>query len=140
MAIPGLLRAAHPGSKLPSTLVIPRRRGGAPPPAAPRLELAGSDGPLALDALGIAQGGIRTPWVDAPTGVLSGFGQSGAEFAFLFGTTRLFDAATLARLYPGGRAEHLARFEEALTEALARGFLLEADAAEIRAVAAAKPW
>ncbi len=48
--------------------------GGAPPPGAPRLALAGPAGPLALDALGIAQGGIRTPWVDAPTAVLSGFG------------------------------------------------------------------
>jgi hypothetical protein len=138
--------------------------GGAPPPEAPRLALVGRKGPahglgrsghvprseaepsevelgpLALDALGIAQGGIRTPWVDAPTAVLSGFGQSGAEFAFLFGTTRAFDATTLARLYPGGRADYLARFEKALAEALARGFLLEADAAEIRAVAAATPW
>ena len=114
--------------------------GGAPPPEAPRLALAGPEGPLALDALGLAGGGIRTPWVDAPTAVLSGFGQSGAEFAFLFGTTRPFDAATLARLYPGGRAEHLARFAKATDEAVARGFLLEADAPEIRAVAAATPW
>ena len=114
--------------------------GGAPPPEAPRLELAGADGPLALDALGIAQGGLRSPWVDAPTAVLSGFGQSGAEFAFLFGTTRPFDAATLARLYPGGRSDWLARFEKATADALARGFLLEADAAEIRALAAATPW
>jgi hypothetical protein len=114
--------------------------GGAPPPEAPRLELGGGASPLALDALGIAKGGIRSPWVDAPTAVLSGFGQSGAEFAFLFGTTRPFDADALARLYPGGRAEQLARFENAASDAVARGFLLEADAPEIRAVAAATPW
>jgi hypothetical protein len=78
--------------------------------------------------------------VDAPTSVLSGFGQGGTEFAFLFGTTRPFDAPTLARLYPGGRAEYLARFRAATDEALARGFLLEADAPEIRALAAATSW
>jgi hypothetical protein len=114
--------------------------GGTPPPEAPRLELGSGERPLALDALGIARGGIRTPWVDVPTGVLSGFGQSGTDFAFLFGTTRPFDAATLARLYPGGRSEFLARFQKATDEALARGFLLEADAPEIRALAAATPW
>jgi hypothetical protein len=114
--------------------------GGAPPPEAPRLALGTGDAPLALDELGIARGGIRSPWVDAPTGVLSGLGQSGAEFAFLFGTTRPFDAAELARLYPGGRADRLARFDKSLADAVARGFVLEEDAAEIRAVAAATPW
>jgi hypothetical protein len=114
--------------------------GGAPPPSAPRLELGSGGNPFALDALGIAQGGLRTPWVEAPTAVLSGLGQSGAEFAFLFGTTRPFDAATLARLYPGGRSDFLARFAKATDEAVARGFLLEADAPEIRALAALTEW
>jgi hypothetical protein len=114
--------------------------GGSPPPEAPRLELGGDGSPLALDVLGIARGGVRTPWVDVPTAVLSGFGQSGTEFAFLFGTTRPFDATTLARLYPGGRSDYLARFEKATAEAVARGFLLEADAPEIRALAAATLW
>jgi hypothetical protein len=111
--------------------------GGAPAPEAPRLELGEGGSPLALDELGIAKGGLRSPWVDAPTAVLSGFGQSGSEFAFLFGTTRPFDAATLARLYPGGRGERLARFRDASEQALARGHLLEADAAEIEGLAAA---
>jgi hypothetical protein len=114
--------------------------GGAPPPEAPRLVLGGAASPLALDSLGIARGGIRSPWVDAPTAVLSGFGQSGAEFAFLFGTTRPFDAAALARLYPGGRSDHFARFDKATSDAVANGFVLDEDAAEIRAVAAATPW
>jgi len=72
--------------------------------------------------------------------VLSGFGQSGTQFAFLFGTTRSFDAATLARLYPGGRSDFLARFRDASEAALSGGFLLEADAAEIAGLAAANPW
>lgn len=110
--------------------------GGPPPPEAPRLELHGAEGPLVLDELGLAKGGVRSPWVDVPTSVLSGFGQSGTEFAFLFGTTRPFDAATLERLYPGGRSDFLARFEKATSEACAGGFLLEADAQEILALAA----
>jgi hypothetical protein len=114
--------------------------GGAAPPEAPRLELGSGGAPLALDAHGIAKGGVRSPWVDAPTAVLSGFGQSGSEFAFLFGTTRPFDAATLARLYPGGSEEFLARFGKATDDALAKGFLLEADAAEIRALGALTSW
>jgi hypothetical protein len=108
--------------------------GGAPPPEAPRLELGGDGSPLALDALGIAKGGIRSPWVDAPTAVLSGLGQSGTEFAFLFGTTLPLAPGSAARLYPRGRGDFLARFEAATDAALSGGFLLAEDAAEIRAL------
>ena len=45
------------------------------------------------------------------------------------------DAATLARLYPGGPNEHRERFDAALDEAVAAGFVLEADADEIRGLA-----
>jgi len=114
--------------------------GGAPPPEAPRLELASGGGPLALDGLGIAKGGLRSPWVDAPKAVLSGLGQSGTEFAFLFGTTRPLAAEARARLYPRGAADYLARFHAATDEALGRGFLLEADAEEIRGLGRAAAW
>jgi len=115
--------------------------GGPPPPEAPRLELSdGGESPFALDDAGIVRGGLRTPWVDAPRAVLSGLGQSGAEFAFLFGTTRPLDPALLAKRYPGGHADFLAQFEKATRDAVAAGFLLEADAPEILAVAAATPW
>jgi hypothetical protein len=115
--------------------------GGPPPPRAPRLALSdGGDGPFALDACGNVQGGLRTPWVDAPTAVLSGLGQSGTEFSFLFGTTRALAPEARARLYPGGRSDQLARFQKATAAAVADGFLLEADAPEILAVAAASPW
>ena len=112
--------------------------GGAPPPEAPRLELGGEGrGPLALDALGIAKGGLRSPWVDAPRAVLSGLGQSGTEFAFLFGTTQPLAADASARLYPRGAPDFLARFQAVADEALTRGFLLAEDAAEIRGLAKA---
>ncbi len=108
---------------------------GIAPPRADRLEVKG-DG-FATDEHGIARGGVRTPWVDVPVAVLSGLGQSGAGFAFLFGTTRPLDAAARARLYPGGQTEYLARFGDALSRAIAAGFLLEEDRQEIEAIAAA---
>jgi len=109
---------------------------GTPPPEAPRLQAVGAHASrLVRDALGIARGGIRTPWVEAPSAVLSGESPGGEGFMFLFGKTVALDEATLARLYPGGPDEHRRRFEAATADALGKGFLLEADAAEIRALA-----
>jgi Alpha/beta hydrolase domain len=113
-------------------------RDGTAPPMAPRLELAETGGGFVLDQNGIAAGGIRTPWVDVPTAVLSGLGQEGgAGFTFLFGTTRAFSAEKLAALYPGGRDSYLAQFGRSLDVAVAQGFLLDADTGEMRALAAA---
>jgi len=111
-------------------------RDGTPPPEAPRLESPDAAGTaLVRDELGIARGGIRTPWVEAPSAVLSGDPPGGDGFTFLFGRTEVLDEEVLARLYPGGPEEHLRRFEAATDRALRAGFLLEADAAEIRSLA-----
>ncbi len=112
-------------------------RGEAKPPSAPRLDLSADGRDLQRDELGIATGGIRTPWTDVPAAVLSGTGQRGELFAFLFGTTAELSAADLGRLYPGGRPEYLARFATSLDAAIAAGFLLAEDRAEILALAAA---
>ncbi len=109
---------------------------GEPPPAAPRLELGEGGTALARDELGNALGGIRNPWVDAPIRVLSGEGQRGDAFAFLMGTTEPLEPATIAGLYPRGAEDYLAAFEASLEEAIAGGFILEADRQEILAVAA----
>jgi len=53
------------------------------------------------------------------------------------GTTEPFDAATLAKLYPGRRAEYLTTFDASLARAVKGGFILKADEPEIRALAAA---
>ena len=111
--------------------------GGEPPPAAPRLDVDSEGTGFRLDERGLALGGIRTPWVEAPTAVMAGLGQSGESFAMLFGRTEPFDDATLATLYPGGRAEYLQRFEASLDATIAAGFLLSEDREEILAVAAA---
>src|SRR5271155_1860677 len=43
--------------------------GGEGPPSAPSLELTDDRTDYVLDELGIAKGGIRTPWVEVPTAV-----------------------------------------------------------------------
>lgn len=106
-------------------------RGKAPPQSPP---LDYRDGKFALDANGMARGGIRTPWVDVPVARLVGV--TGAQgFLALMGTVEPFDAAKLQALYPEGRSQYLARFAQALDRAIADGFILAADRAEILALA-----
>jgi hypothetical protein len=111
--------------------------GGEPPPEAARLELGAEGTGYRLDELGMALGGIRTPWVEAPTAVMGGLGQSGESFAMLFGRTEPFDDATLSTLYPGGKDEYVRRFEASLDATIAAGFLLSQDREEILGLAAA---
>ncbi len=102
---------------------------GVPAPAAPPLKLTGDQPPkLVTDEHGIAQGGLRTPWVDVPTAVLSGAGS-------MVGFGKPFDAATLQRLYPGGKAEYLRKFEASLDAAIRHGFIVPEDRAEILGLA-----
>jgi hypothetical protein len=110
--------------------------GGEAPPAAPSLQLNADRTDYVLDNHGIAKGGIRTPWVDVPTAVMGGLGQTGETFAMLFGRTEPFDDATLSKLYPGGEDEYLERFAASLDAAIAAAFLLPEDRIEILAVAA----
>jgi hypothetical protein len=114
-------------------------RGGPPPPTSPRLVTDPDDGMrLVTDDAGIARGGIRTGWVDVPVAALSGLTPPGATgIGVLFGSTRVFDAAELARRYPGGRDEYAAAFREATVRAAAAGFVLEQDVEEMVAVAVA---
>jgi hypothetical protein len=110
-------------------------RDGTAPPSAARLQADGEGG-LVRDELGIGCGGVRTPWVDAPTAVLSGLGQPG-DMTELFGTTRLLDNDARSARYPGGRDEYLECFRAATDDAVSAGFLLPADAREIEALGAA---
>ena len=110
---------------------------GEAPPSAPRLALLDDDKTCQRDELGNARSGIRNPWVDVPIRMLSGEGQAGEGFAFLFGTTAPLEPGTITRLYPGGRDDYLAAFTPALDQTIAAGFILEADRSEILAVAAA---
>ncbi|HXY92203.1 MAG TPA: alpha/beta hydrolase domain-containing protein [Acidimicrobiia bacterium] len=114
-------------------------RDGTPAPHAPVLATTGDGDTLALelDEHGNVRGGLRTPWVDVPAAVLSGIGAMGGGFTMLFGVTRPFDAATLARLYPGGVDDYLEKFAVAAESARANGHLLAEDVPEIIGVARA---
>jgi hypothetical protein len=114
---------------------------GEAPPHGQRLNLNQSAVPqLVLDENGNATGGIRSPWVDVPTSRLSGLapglGQTLRGLADLLGMTEVFNAAALAKLYPGGQPEYVDKFNASLKSAISVGFILPADEAEIKALAA----
>lgn len=102
-------------------------RGGDAPPMGDRLAINDDNSAFILDDVGNVQGGIRTPYVDAPSAVLSGLGQGGESFCSLFGTTDIFDAAQMVSLY-GDQANYVAQVTASANDAVAAGFLLQADA------------
>jgi Alpha/beta hydrolase domain len=105
---------------------------GDPAPTAPPIDLRETDQPEpVLDSNGLAQGGVRTPWVDVPIARTSGVGADESIMSAIFGSGEPFDAATLHRLYPGGAEEYLERFTAKLDAAIQSGFILPADRAEI---------
>ena len=110
-------------------------RTGRPPPSGAPLELSGTQ-PI-LDAHGLAQGGVRTPWVDVPIARTSGVGGDESTMSPIFGSGEQFDAATVRRLYPGGVTDYLERFTASLDSAIESGFVLAADRQEILELAAA---
>lgn len=107
---------------------------GKAPPSAPRLAVNDSGTALQLDEFGNALGGIRTPHVDAPAARLSGSGQPPGSFCYLFGTTELFDASTMASLYVD-RNGYVQAVSMAADEAVVDGFLLQPDAERIKEAA-----
>ncbi|GAC1649060.1 MAG: alpha/beta hydrolase domain-containing protein [Mycobacterium sp.] len=113
-------------------------RTGESAPVADPIALAQADPPrLTLDANGLARGGVRTPWVDVPIARTSGRAGEETGMSFLFGSGEPFDAATLSRLYPGGRSEYLERFASALDGTITAGFVVGNDREEILGLAAA---
>ncbi|OBB65025.1 alpha/beta hydrolase domain-containing protein [Mycobacterium sp. 852014-50255_SCH5639931] len=111
---------------------------GAPAPSAAPMQVRDAYGPQPVpDANGLAQGGVRTPWVDVPVARTCGLGGDEGVMAGLFGSGELFDAGTLRRLYPGGMTQYLERFTAALDASISSGFILAADRAEILELAAA---
>ena len=111
------------------------RSGRPPKKSSPLLEV--DAGPAyRLDANGNVLGGIRTPSVDAPIVKLSGLGQTGSSFCFLFGTTVPLSDARLSALYPTQRA-YVSAVARSARAALRDGFLLRPEARAIRRAAAA---
>lgn len=110
---------------------------GDAPPAAPRLQTEEGCTRLAVDDYGFAVGGLRTPWVEVPVARLSGLGQDGDSFAFLFGRTDAFAGDELERRYPGGLNEYMDQFQVELDRTIKAGYILDADRDEILSMTAA---
>jgi hypothetical protein len=102
-------------------------RSGVAPSYADRIQVNPATRTIVRDGFGIAQGGIRTPYVDAPIASLSGEGQTGGVFCALYGTTDLFDSAQLASLYPNHET-YVSAVNSSVDSAVNAGFLLQADA------------
>jgi hypothetical protein len=109
---------------------------GKPPPRAPLLATTGAS-PVVFrrDANGNAIGGARSPQVDAPVATLAGVGNTPA-FCALFGTTEPFTASQLASLYEN-HGQFVSRWDRATENDVKAGYLLPADAVELRHSAAA---
>jgi hypothetical protein len=86
-------------------------------------------------------GGVRSPLVDVPiatyyaglagpAGTTDPCGVVGSNYP-LYGTTKVFDAPTLAKLYPTPET-YLKKFDAAVNAAVAAGSLLREDVPEIR--------
>lgn len=96
-------------------------RGGPAAPAADRLEVDGDS--FVLDDVGNVRGGVRTPVVDAPADVLSGYAAPGASvICALFGRTM-----PLAEPRWASQADYLAAYAAATDAAIAAGFVLPED-------------
>jgi hypothetical protein len=144
MALPQLINSAPQHHYAMQAALAALNRwvvSGEAPPHGQRLNVNQSAAPqLVLDENGNATGGIRSPWVDVPrsrlSGLAPGLGQTPRGLADLLGMTEAFDAATLAKLYPGGQPEYVEKFNSSLKSAISAGFILPADEAEIKALAA----
>jgi hypothetical protein len=109
---------------------------GEPPPEAPRLELTEGDEPdIRRNEDGIALGGIRTPPLDVPVEVLSAEpGPSSEMICIAVGSAIPLPPERLAALYPSSE-EYQRRFDAAVEDAIAAGFVLEDDRPAIEAYA-----
>jgi hypothetical protein len=109
---------------------------GTPPPTGPRWETTSiAPAHYVLDGNGNVRGGIRTPAVDAPVAALSGLGQTGTTFCFLFGTTTPLTPDQLDALY-GNHGGFVRAWSMATLRAAAAGFLRPEDAVNILVVGA----
>lgn len=108
-------------------------KNGITPPSFPRLSMNAAGDGYEEDAYGNALGGVRNPFVEVPIARLSGLNSaphSGKGLCYLFGTTSMLDADTLAALYPT-HEDYIAAMMTAVDAAIQQGALLAEDAALI---------
>ncbi|MDQ1438678.1 MAG: hypothetical protein QOK43_2307 [Acidimicrobiaceae bacterium] len=94
------------------------------PPIAPRVQREGTA--VARDDNGLALGGIRFPFIDAPVALNT------SEGCPLFGTYAPWPVAKVKAMYPT-QADYLAQVDASADRARAAGFLLPEDAVKAKA-------
>jgi hypothetical protein len=109
-------------------------RTGEPAPSAERIPRNAEGTDVERDQHGNAVGGIRTSYVDVPVATFSGGGQTGSSFCGSFGTTDLFDQATLLTLYPT-RQDYIDAIDAATDSTVENGFIVPEDGELIKAQA-----
>jgi hypothetical protein len=112
-------------------------RDGTAPPEFPLVNTTGHGDEIKVvrNSLGIAQGGIRTPIVDVPLAANIGDATNSPDFCRVFGRTQPFDAATLQKLYPRGKAQYVEEFDRSADKALEAGVWLPPEAKNFKAAA-----
>ncbi|NQX89510.1 MAG: hypothetical protein HRT77_12675 [Halioglobus sp.] len=100
---------------------------GTLPPPSPQLALNDDQSDYLYDAVGNVRGGIRTPYVDAPSAVLLGDENTGGSFCRLFGSTRLFSPEEMASRYTD-QTGFVVAVSAATEAAVDADFLLREDA------------
>src|SRR5207248_7195396 len=103
-------------------------------PSMPRLT-RNSEGELARDSNGLAEGGIRQPFIEAPVAYNAGTGCA------LFGTYRGWTPAMIQSLYPA-HADYVAAVQQSAAFDVKKKWLLSEDAkaAVAKAEAFTAPW
>jgi hypothetical protein len=112
-------------------------RQGTAPPKFGRIKTTGTgDGiEVVRDNHGIALGGVRTPLVDVPLAANVGDGGNSPDLCRVFGHIKVFDAATLAQLYPGGKSEYVEKFDRSADRAVRAGVWLKPESENFKAAA-----
>src|SRR5690606_23665568 len=96
---------------------------GKQPPRAPYLEF---DGDVKVrNELGLAQGGIQLPQVEAPTAINTG-DNAGELFCFLFGSYEPLDNRQLNELYRN-HGQYVSKVTKSVARNVARSYMLPAD-------------
>lgn len=110
---------------------------GVLPPRAPAIEMV--DGEIARDELGIAKGGVRSPYVDLPTVryIASAPADRDSFFRALIGLQEPFSAEKLRRLY-GSREAYLERFNRQIDRMVAQRWLFADDGERLKEQEAAR--
>ena len=104
-------------------------RKGTPPPHADRIQV--KDGAIVLDEFGNGMGGVRSPYVDAPTATYFTTSPGPGTCAEL-GHTMTFDKARLDALY-ANQGKYTAKVEQSINKMVKDRFLTESDAKRMKA-------